>query len=113
MRVELLTGASADETTSRFVDVSHETAITLYVKGTGTISAGVLTIEEADYGQNEMPPSACSAIGTVALTAVTDGAQLAYHIGGPGGVFAYGSIRVRISTAVSGGGSVSVVLRAV
>lgn len=113
-RVPLLTDASAEGTEAIF-DASGYTALTFYVKGSDdSLSAGVVTIEEADYNPQAEGPYAgtWSSIGTVNATAVANLAQQAYHVGGPGGQYAFGLVRARISTAVTGG-TVSVVLRAV
>jgi len=107
LRVELLT----DKTTgmSMPIDVSHYSNITIYLKGAGTISAGTLIVEEADY-VNNYTGTWSDITGPVPIdcTDVTAGQQKAYQV--PLG--AYGFLRVRIGTAVAGaGGVVSVVLR--
>ena len=67
----------------------------------GTLSTGVLTIEEADYDPNSGPAygGAWSEITTIDLTALSAGiAQAAYHAP----TAAYAWVRVRISTDVTG-----------
>lgn len=89
------------------------TTLTIYFIGEGTISAGAVTIEEAtlnpategDYD------GTWSEIAIVDVTAVSGGKQYAYHVGGPGGQFAYSNVRTRISTGITGsGGKISTVL---
>lgn len=115
LRAVLLTDASADESTSQPINVANFTNLTFYVTGSDdAISAGVVTFEEADYNPDVTGPysGTWSSLGTVNATTVANAAQVGVHIGGPGGSFAYGFVRARISTAVAGG-TVSVVLRAV
>ena len=67
----------------------------------GTLSTGVLTIEEADYDPNAGPAygGGWSAITTIDLTALSAGiAQAVYH--SPVAAFAW--VRVRVSTDVTG-----------
>lgn len=111
LRVVLFTGASADETTSQPIDVSGYTQLVMFQKGTGTVSSGVITIEEADYGPTDMPYGGTwSSVTTLDPTQVSGGAQQAYHFSSNR---AYGVVRGRISPAIGGGGSVELVLRAV
>jgi hypothetical protein len=113
LRVPLLNAQTAITTTSAAINVLGYTALTVYVIGAGTISAGVLTIEEADINPNFEAAGytgTWSAVTTYTLTGVSGGAQAAVHLT----VSAYGYVRVRISTGVTGaGGSVSCVLVAV
>lgn len=96
------------------VDVSCYTNLTFYVSGDGTIDGGVVTFYEADFDAQKDGAygGTWSAIGTANAVDVTGGAQLAYHCGGSGGAFAYGYVRAEITTDVTGGGTLSVVLRA-
>lgn len=112
LRAPMITDQSADETTSQPVKVLGFTALTIYITGTGTTSSGVITIEEADYDPNTegIYSGTWSLIATVNASDVSGGKQLAYHIGGPGGLFSYSYIRTRISTAIGGGGTISTVL---
>ena len=116
-RVPCLTAQTVDETTGPSINVLGYTALTFYVIGTGTIASGVITFEEADINPSKLAAEdyagMWSEIGTVNAADVTGGAQLAYHVGGPGGLFAYSFVRARISTAIGGGGDISVVLVAV
>lgn len=112
LRVPLLNDASVDETTSTPVNCLGYTYITIYLTGNGTTSSGVITIEEADFNpSNELNYTGTwSEIGTMNASDVDGGKQLAYHVGGPGGAFAFSQVRTRISTAIGGGGSVDTVL---
>lgn len=112
LRVPLLTRETADETTSQPVNCLGYTALTVYVIGSGTLASGVITIEEADFNPSTESTYTgdWSTIATVNATDVSGGKQLAYHIGGPGGLFAYSQVRTRISTGVTGGGNISTVL---
>ena len=112
MTVPLL---NADTTgSSAPVDMQGFQNLTFYVTGEGTIDGGVITFSEAYFNpQAESNYSGTwSSIGTVNAADVTGGAQLAYHAGGAGGSFAYAQVKAEITSAVTGGGSVSVVLRA-
>lgn len=87
-------------------DVLGYTNITVVIEGQGTISGGVVTIEEACFNPESEAPygGTWSALTTVNGTDVTGGAQKAVHLQ----VGAYSQIRVRISTQISGtGGAVS------
>lgn len=112
LRVVLLDHQIDDETTSQPCAVHPYQALTVYVKGYGTTSSGVITIEEADFdpATEGIYSGTWSSIATVNASDVTGGKQLAYHIGGPGGLFSYSYVRTRISTVIGGGGSVSTVL---
>lgn len=108
LRTPLLLTAIADETTGTPVNCLGYTHFTVYAIGAGTINAGVITIETADFN----PATAStytgtwSSVTTMNAVDVTGGAQK-HAILTEG---AYSQIRARISTAVGGGGSVSVVL---
>lgn len=107
-----LTDATADETLGHVLDARNLINITAYVVGTGTINAGVITIEEADYDPDVTPggyTGTWSAVTTVNAADVTGGAQKAVHLTSG----SYGFLRPRVSTAIGGGGSVSVFLQGV
>lgn len=80
----------------------------VYLTSAGTTSGGVVTIEEADWD----PVSASayagtwSSITTVNASAFTGGVQSAYHLPG----LAYANVRARISSNITGGGTVSAVI---
>ncbi len=76
---------------------------TIFLRSVGTTSGGTVLVEEADWGPLETPYSGTwSTLQTILASAFTGGAQLAYHP--PVGSFRY--IRVRISSAITGGGSI-------
>ena len=102
-----LLDATTDETLGTPFDASQTPYVTAYVIGTGTTSSGVVTFEEADWSDTETPYAGTwSSIGTVNASDVTGGAQKASHFAAA----AYRYIRPRITTAIGGGGSVTVVL---
>ena len=74
----------------------------IFIKGTGTITSGVITIEEAD---TEDYSGTWSSIQAVNGTDVTAGAIKAIHL--VQGI--YRALRARISTNIGGGGSVEVI----
>lgn len=93
--------------TSQAINRLGAEEISLYVRGSGTISGGTLLIEEADYGDDEPPYSGTwSQLVSVACSDVTGGAQKGVHLS----LGAYGYLRARISSAVTGGGTIAVVL---
>ena len=103
--VTSLTAATGTATGSELVLGSEEHYITAYVHSTGTISAGVITIEEAhDSGYAGGTWASVSAI-----TVPTSGNQ----IGVAHAVGVYSVIRARVSTAITGGGSATAILIAV
>lgn len=112
LRQILLSGATATTSSSQPVNCAGLTAIVAYCIGTGTLSAGVITIEEADYlvpdegGTDLGYAGTWSAITTVNATSITAGVQSAIHF--PLGAYRY--VRARVSTTVTGGGTVAVVL---
>jgi hypothetical protein len=106
----LLNAATAVGSTSQAIDCSAYAYLTVYLIGTGTISGGTLTIEEAHLTDG-VYNGTWSEIGTIAAADTSGGKQVAYHIGGPGGAFAYSAVRVRLTDAVTGGGSITAVLR--
>lgn len=103
--VVLLTTQTVDETTSDAVHCEGFPNIVVYLKSTGVTSSGVVTIEEAD---DENYAGTWSEITTVNASDVTGGAEVAVHLE----VGAYGWVRVRISTVIGGGGSISAYLKA-
>ncbi len=85
--------------------------LVVVIKGTGTISSGALTLEEAhtapkgSYGGTWSNILGTQTATTIDLTAVSGGKQLVYHIKG-----CFWDVRPRISTNVGGGGSITVVM---
>ncbi len=102
LQADLLNAATADETTSPWVDVRGRTAVVFYVEGLGTTSGGVVTLEESLPAPSGTWAATAASIGTVNATAVSGGVQIATHVSG-----AYAFVRARVSTAITGGGSVS------
>jgi hypothetical protein len=79
----------------------------------GTTSGGTVTIEEADwdpFDSAQIYSGTWSAIGSaVAASTFTGGAQVALHLPAPA---AYAFVRARITGTITGGGTISVALRA-
>ena len=112
--VVCLSNQTADETLGPWIDVQGYTNHTFYVTGVGTVSSGVVSFEEASPIIDAMnapvvgeATGGYSVIQTCTAADVTGGAQKAYH-SPPNAT--YHSIRARISTAIGGGGNVSVTL---
>lgn len=102
--VVCFTNQSADETLGQWIDVRGYANVSFYLTGSGTISGGVVTLEEAAPTVAGNPPvglstGGYSVITTINASLVSGGAQLAYHC--PPDV-AYAFVRPRISTALSG-----------
>jgi hypothetical protein len=111
-RVALFPASTATTVASQPIDASGYLYNTVYLTSVGTTSAGAVTIEEADWDPLSGQPygGTWSIIGTAtAASTFTGGATLAVRLP----VGAYGYIRVRISTTVTGGGTVSASLRQV
>ena len=109
-RIVLLKQQIDDETTSKPIDVQGLTCLVLYLIGYGTTSGGTITYEEStdDPSVSDTPYGGTwSIIGTANNASdVSGGKQKATHLS----VGAYHRIRARISDAITGGGSISVVL---
>lgn len=83
--------------------------ITIYLRSIGTTSGGTILIEEADWSEKEAIYSGTwSQIASIAASSFTGGVQSANHVSNS----AYGYIRVRISSAITGGGTITAVLKA-
>lgn len=109
-RVPLFATVSADETTSIPVESSAFRYHTVYLTSVGTTSGGNVTIEEADWDPLSGVPygGTWSIIGTAtAASTFTGGATIAVRL--PVGAYAW--LRVRISDAITGGGTISAALR--
>lgn len=111
-RLKLLTAVTtaANIGTSRPVNVEGRDEVVIYFISSGTTSGGTMTIEEADYDpEGPVYSGTWSTVNPSSITAssFTGGAQLAYHIS-PN---VYSFLRVRVATDITGGGSVSVVLK--
>ena len=122
IRVVLLNAVTTG--TSDWVSLKNYVAPALFITGAGTISTGTLIVEEAEWDDNgpvytgtpstiyfTIPPST-TPVSSIDLTALTGGSpskQQSLKLRGPN---AYGYIRVRVGTDVTGaGGSVTAVLR--
>lgn len=90
------------------LDRSVQGIIGFFMRSLGTTSGGTIVIEEADWGPGEAPYSGTwSAIQTIAASTFSGGAQLAVHITDS----AYGWVRVRISSPITGGGTITAAAR--
>ena len=110
---QCLTDAITDETLGPWIDVRGRANLVFYVTGVSTTSSGVITFEEAAPKNlsDAITPvvfgagvGSYTAIDTMNASDVSGGVQKAKHLT----VGAYCFVRARISTAIGGGGSVSV-----
>ena len=77
--------------------------ITIFLRSLGSTSGGTILIEEADWGPQEAPYSGTwSQLNSIAASTFTGGTQLAVHVTSA----ALRYFRVRISSPITGGGSV-------
>lgn len=113
LTVQALTAASADETCGPWIDVRGYTHLTFYCASAGTTSSGVISFEEAAPATVTAPafPAGLaegkySVITTKNASDFSGDAQVAVHLS----VASYGWVRARVSTAIGGGGTVSIVL---
>lgn len=115
LSVQLLTAVSDDESLSPWMDVRGYPSLVFYCTSTGTTSSGVISFEEAAPSASLGPLSHVtdvfgattgnySVITTANASSFTGGAQLAVH---PARA-AYCFVRARVSTAIGGGGTISV-----
>ncbi len=103
--ITALETASADETLGVQVDMSRFGSGVFYIVPAGTVTSGVVSIEESAIANYTGTWSLVTASGTVA----TD-AQQALHLNVAANSYKY--VRARISTAIGGGGTVKVYLQA-
>lgn len=111
-RVPLFPAGTATTVASAPIESSAYRYHTVFLTSVGTTSGGTITIEEADWDPlNGVPYGGTwSIIGTATnASAFTGGATLAVRL--PVGAYSY--LRVRISGAITGGGTVSAALRQV
>lgn len=93
--------------TSRPIDVRGFEKIAVYFQSVGTTSGGTLLIEEACWDPNQDPiysSGTWSQVASQAASGFTGTVQLGYHLT----VAAYAFLRIRISSAITGGGTVIV-----
>ena len=105
--VVLLQEKIDDETFSQPINVEGYTHLVMYMIAHGTVSSGAVTFLEGLIDPTTEQPYGGTwvTIGS-AVTAPTTGISTATHFT----VAAYSYVQARISTAIGGGGSVSVVL---
>lgn len=103
----LLNAVSADETFSRPVDVRGYTHIVVYVIPNGTVSSGVVKINEAciDPDTDQIYSGTWVQVGSDISPASATGIAVLHLT-----VAAYSHLQARVSTAIGGGGTVTVVL---
>ena len=102
----LILEASADETLSSWVNVRGRTTVSFFIRGTGTTSSGVISLEESQPDKQGIWAATPSVITTVNASTVSAGVEQAVHVSPA----AFGYVRARISTVIGGGGTVTVVL---
>ncbi len=97
--------------TSLATNVAGYTYLTVYYTSFGTTSGGTIILEEADYSDDPAtnPPytGTWSQIESRSISSFTGSVTLAVHLSPS----AFAWVRVRISSDVTGGGSIMVVLR--
>jgi hypothetical protein len=107
----LLFEQTADETTSRAINCLGYNNITMYVTGNGTTSGGVVTFEDASWDASvfdatEAYTGTWNPISTEDAADVTADKTVATRLTAG----AYHWVRARISTAITGGGTLTVIL---
>lgn len=96
--------------TSTWFQLDASGLLAIYFRSIGTTSGGTIVVEEADWGPLEQPYSGTwSTITSQAASGFTGGAQLGYH----SQLAAFAYVRVRISSTITGGGTVTVVSRTI
>jgi len=94
--------------TSQPIQADGRGLVSIYLRSIGTTSGGTVVIEEADWGPLELPYSGTwSTILSQAASGFTGGVQLAVHAT----IAAFAWYRVRISSTITGGGSILVTSR--
>jgi hypothetical protein len=96
----IVAGAATTATSTAYAVPISADRITTIVAGTGTLSAGVITVEAAT---NAEYTGTWFAVTTVAATLATGTAQTMVHTAN-----LLPAIRARISTTITGGGTVTV-----
>ena len=101
-----VTGVTAG--TSQPVNRENDGLLAFFLRSVGTTSGGTVLIEEADWGPLEGPYSGTwSVLQTITAASFTGGVQLAVHVTD----CSYGWVRVRISSAITGGGTMLASMR--
>lgn len=109
LRKVLLTGVTTG--VSLPVLVADYPYISIFYSSTGTTSGGAVVFEEADFSPEDSDPiygGTWSAIETRNASTFSGTIALAYHASPA----AYAWVRVRVSSDITGGGTIKVVLRA-
>lgn len=114
-RILLLGTENADGTVagvttgqSQVLEFPSSAYVTIYLTSIGTTSGGNVLIEEADFAQKTvMYNGTWGTLQTIAASTFSGGQQLAVHIMAT----PYGYLRVRISSPITGGGSIMASLR--
>lgn len=107
----VLTVTGVTTGTSQPIDMSAQGVMTFYFRSVGTTSGGTIIVEEADWDPLEGPYSGTWAqIASVSASAFTGGAQGIQRFTLSDN--AVGFVRVRISAAITGGGTILVSIRA-
>jgi hypothetical protein len=97
-----VTGVTATQS-SQPIQSDNRGLVTVFLRSVGATTGGTVLIEEADWGPLELPYSGTwSTVLSQAASGFTGGVQLAVHA--PVAAFAW--YRVRISSTITGGGSV-------
>lgn len=103
-----MTAVTTDEVRGGIFDATVYPYVTAYVTGTGTISGGTVSFEEADYADAQMPYTGTwSDLGSgydVTASGLSGGATQVVHLP----VRKYRFVRPFIEAAITGGGSISV-----
>ncbi len=95
--------------TSQPVNAAQQNQLSFFLASQGVTSGGTILIEEADWGDQDLPYTGTwSQITSISASSFSAGAQTAYHTTAPA---AFGFVRVRISAAITGGGTITAVLR--
>jgi hypothetical protein len=101
----LVTGVTTGQSIP--IDCHAHGILTIYLRSLGTTSGGTVLIEEADWGPYEQPYSGTwSQVQSIAASTFTGGQQIAIHISDA----AYAWLRVRISSTITGGGTMTAAL---
>lgn len=103
--VENADGSVTGVTSGQSVPLNRENdgVIVIALRSIGTTSGGTVIIEEADWGPLEQVYSGTwSQIASITAASFSGGAQLLTHILDS----AFGWVRVRISSPITGGGSI-------